>query len=250
MRPELLWKPGLLCERLAERARQARRRAILRGSVAEDLSTYHLESLEFLQMLRSRTVRTIHDIGACVGTWTLLAKAIFPAASVEAFEPLNAHVEQFERETKRLSSVRLHRMALGARAGEAMMNVTSFSDASSLLPLAEGVHGSLRVSRYEPVQISRLDDLVGAGTVLPPDLIKLDVQGYELEVLNGAARTLESAHALITEVSFVEHYRDQGLFHDVVSFLGARDFRLCAFSAGTLIGRPLAQADALFMRAA
>lgn len=248
MRAKLLWRPDLLCERLAEASSRARRRAALRGSVAQDLGIGHLELLEFLQMLRSRTVCTIHDIGASVGTWTLLAKAIFPAASIEAFEPLNAHVEEFERRTNILSGVRLHRTALGTSVGGAVMNVTSFSDASSLLPLVENMHGSLQVSRHEPVQIQRLDDLVRDGVVLPPDLIKLDVQGYELEVLNGALQTLECARAVIAEVSFVEHYRGQGLFHDIVSFLGDRKFRLCAFSAGTLVGRPLAQADALFMR--
>jgi FkbM family methyltransferase len=214
------------------------------------LEAGHVESLELLELLRPIVVNTIYDIGANVGRWTLLAKAIHPPAHVEAFEPLNDHAEIFARQTKNLAGIRLHRMALGSHNGEGMMNVADFSDASSLLPLARGSHGwaGLRELRRERVTVRRLDDLVDTGRIPPPDLMKLDVQGYELEVLRGARDTLGRTRAVIAEVSFVECYQRQCLFHDVVSFMADRNFRLHAFGAGTVIGGPLVQTDVLFLR--
>ena len=218
----------------------------LRGSVAAHLEAGHIESLELLELLRPIVVNTIHDIGANVGSWTLLAKAVHPFARVEAFEPLNDHAEKFERQTKTLGGIRLHRMALGSHNGEGTMNVADFSDASSLLPFAQG--DGLRELRRERVTVRRLDDLVGAGKIPSPDLIKLDVQGYELEVLRGARDTLGRTRAVIAEVSLVECYRSQCLFHDVVSFMADRNFRLHALGAGTVVGAPLVQTDVLFLR--
>jgi FkbM family methyltransferase len=238
-----------LCERIADASRQGRRLSRLRGSVAAHLEAGHIESLELLELLRPIVVNTIHDIGANVGSWTLLAKAVHPFARVEAFEPLNDHAEKFERQTKLLSGITLHRMALGSHNGEAAMNVADFSDASSLLPFAQG-GGPVdrRELARERVTVRRLDDLVGAGRIPSPDLIKLDVQGYELEVLRGACETLSRTRAVIAEVSCVEGYQGQCLFHDVVSFMAGRGFRLHALGAGTVVGAPLVQTDALFLR--
>jgi FkbM family methyltransferase len=247
VRAELIWSPRLLCERIADASRRGRRLSRLRGSVAGHLQAGHIESLELLELLRPIALDTIHDIGANVGSWTLLAKAIHPRAHVEAFEPLDEHAETFERRTSKLSGVRLHRVALGSHDGEADMNVADFSDASSLLPLAEESYG-LRAVRQERVAVRRLDDLVGSGEVPPPDLIKLDVQGYELEVLRGARDTLDRARAVIAEVSFVELYQYQCFFHEIVSFMADRRFRLHALGTGTAVGAPLVQTDVLFLK--
>jgi hypothetical protein len=82
----------------------------------------------------------------------------------------------------------------------------------------------------------------------PPDLIKLDVQGYELEVLRGGEACLRHARAVLCEVSFKVFYSGQPLFHEIVAFLAARGFTLSALGAGTALGAPLGQADALFLR--
>jgi FkbM family methyltransferase len=238
-----------LCERLAELSLNRRRLARLRGTVASRLNTGHIDSLELLELLRPLNPMVIYDIGANVGTWTLLAKVMFPHAEVHAFEPLGIHYQAFQQTTAELSGVHLHRLALGETAGLAAMRITDFSDASSILPLSQAGEREWHIHEVaqEHVRVERLDDWQGEGKLPLPSLVKLDVQGFELSVLRGAACCLERASAVLTEVSFRELYQGQCLFHDVVGFLAERGFALHALGRRTVLGNPLLQTDALFV---
>ena len=249
MRRSLLYDPRVLCERLAELSIARRRRASLRGTVAAWLSDDHLDSLELLQLARPLGLNVIYDVGANVGTWTLLAKALFPDAAVHAFEPLSAHHPGFDRNTRGLSGVHLYKLALGESAGTMAVRVTSFSDASSLLPLSKAGEEQWHIHEVaqEPVTVERMDDWQRRGNRPFASLIKLDVQGFELAVLRGAGRCLDNASAVLVEVRFQEFYERQCLFHDVVAFLAERGFMLFALGRGTAFGRPLIQSDALFV---
>lgn len=250
MRSQLLWKPGLACERLAHKFRQWRRLKKLRGTVAQSLRDLHIDSLELLEVASPLGIRCIYDIGANVGAWSLLAKAVIPGATVEAFEPLDQHCERFRRELDGVKGVRLHTVALGPQNTTAKLRVTNHSDSSSLLSLTNAGHTGLGVQEVEqvPALVRRLDDYrVESGLPLP-DLIKLDVQGYEIEVLKGAPECLCSVKAVIAEVSFIEYYQGQCLFHDVVGYMAARGLFVSAFGVNTPTGSPANQTDVLFTR--
>jgi FkbM family methyltransferase len=253
MRRALFYNPRLLCERLATESHRRRRLSRLHGTAAAGLSLGHIDSLELLELLRARDIRVIYDVGANVGTWTLLAKSVFPAAEIHAFEPLPRHCDGFAANVDGLERLELHRIALGSMSDDSRsLRVTSFSDASSLLPLAARGQAEFGVNEVEclPVTLRRLDDYRTERDLPLPDLIKLDVQGFELEVLRGAELALRSAKALIAELSFAEFYEGQSLFEEFVGFVAARGFRLTALGVNTPLGQPLAQTDGLFLRAA
>jgi hypothetical protein len=71
-----------------------------------------------------------------------------------------------------------------------------------------------------------LDDLVGAGTVAQPDVIKIDVQGYEDHVLRGAERTLQGTRFCIIELSFVSMYKGSWLFDEMYEYMKQQGFGL------------------------
>ena len=250
MRLELLYNPRLLCERLAELSIERRRLAKLRGTVAGQLTTGHIDSLELLELVRPQNPQVIYDVGANVGTWTLLAKALYPQVQVHAFEPLPMHAEKFRQLTAGLKGVHLHEIGLGPRQAQAVIKVTDFSDASSLLKLNEEGKRLFRLNQIgeTPIQIQRLDDWVVRHHLPSPDLIKLDIQGYELEALRGGEISLRSANAVLTEVSFVELYQDQCLIDELAGYLRPHGFHLYAFGAKTELGKPLLQTDALFIK--
>lgn len=252
MRPELFYNPRLLCERLAVESINRRRIARLRNTPAKGLSLGHIDSLELLDLVDPANVKVIYDIGANVGTWALLAKAVIPNAQVHAFEPLPKHQEGFVHNVAYLEHVTLHRIALGSENKLATLHVTDFSDASSVLPSAAAnqLHFGTREVEQVPVQLHRLDDYRMAQQLGWPDLIKLDVQGYELEALKGGQDCLSSAKAVVVEVSFVEFYEGQALFEDVVRFMAENGFRLHAFSTTTPLGKPIYQTDVLFLTTA
>jgi FkbM family methyltransferase len=252
MRRELLYNPRLLCERLALESINRRRQGRLHNTVAKELHLHDISSLELLELITAEDVNVIYDIGAHVGTWTLLAKAIFPSAQVHAFEPLAEHQVGIRKQFAGSKDVTLHPVALGSANTSTFFHVTDASSSSSVLPLADAcrLHFGLREVEQIPIQLHRLDDYRTAHQLSLPDMIKLDVQGYELEALKGGAQCLRSAKAVLMEVSFVELYHGQPLFADVVRFMADHGFRMHAVSIATPVGKPLLQTDVLFLQAA
>jgi FkbM family methyltransferase len=250
MRAELFYNPLLLLERIGEWAAERRRIRKLRGTVAAGLTLCHVDSLELLESLKETPPRVIYDIGANVGTWALLAKAIFPTAEVHAFEPLDFHCEKFLQNTSGLQDVHLHQTVLGERKENSVLRVTSNSDSSSLLPLTQtGMQlWHLDTVKEVPVLVERLDDWTSTRNLPAPDLLKLDIQGYEVHALRGAPDCLKHARAVLVEVSFGEFYAGQCRFEELSTLLGAYGYRLHALGHSTQIGRALVQTDALFLR--
>jgi FkbM family methyltransferase len=240
-------------ERLGRMAQRRRRRLRLRGTLGADLESVHLDSLEMLEWARAcaaPAISSVYDLGANVGTWTTLARAIFPGAQIQAFEPLPGHADEFARRTQGWPGVVLHRVALGSAAGEAEMDVTSYSDSASLLPLARAgrEYFGLTPGARIRVPVVRLDDWCAEHRLPPPDLLKLDLQGYELEALRGAVSLLPHVRYILAEVSFAEFYAGQPLFTEMSGFLAAQGFHLAALGHNAMAAAPLIQADALFTR--
>lgn len=248
----MLYNPRLLCERLAIASMQNRRLARLRNTPAKNLSLGHIDSLELIEIARFLGIQSIYDIGANVGTWTLLAKAVIPQATVEAFEPLSKHHSGFQNSLRGVSGVTLHQIALGPENTTASLRVTNFSDASSLLPLADASRSQfgLKETVFVPTTVRKLDDYQSEASIPKPDLIKLDVQGYELEVLKGATSCLRSTKAVIAEVSFEQYYHGQCSFDELVSFLAGFGLFIHAFGVNTPTGARVRQTDLLFTRPA
>lgn len=110
-----------------------------------------------------------------------------------------------------------------------VLHVAGADDSSSLLPIS-----SLQVSlfpgtaevRTEKVPVGPLSDFVSAGDIKAPALLKLDVQGFELETLLGCEDLLECFAYVYAECSFVELYTGQALADEVVAWLRERNFVL------------------------
>lgn len=237
-----------LCESLAFRLRRRLRADALRGTPAAGIDVF--DTYELLLQLRSSPPRVAYDLGGNRGQWTVLAKSIFPGVEIHAFEPLPDHCTAYTAKTQALANVHLHTVALGDRDAELEMDLTTFSDSASLLtPTATMAETyGVRPGRKVCVPVVRLDDWVAAHRLPLPDLLKLDLQGYELNALRGAPDCLSHARAIVMELSFLEYYSGQPAPGTLIAFLEQAGFRLAGFSPDLPAGRPLEQADALFLR--
>lgn len=254
----LLTKPNMLYERLlfrgsqflAQKAKNLNRIAKLKGTVAQRLNLAYTGSLELIEIVKPDHPRVIYDVGAHIGTWSLLAKGCIPNATIHAFEPIDAHITAFKKEMKNIPDITLHSVALGNRWEELKINITNRSDASSILDPTNNVDKDygVRKEKEQTIQVIPLDNYIDKNNIPLPDFIKLDVQGYELEVLKGATNCLAHAKWILCEVSFLHYYQDQPLFHQIADFLGHYGFSIYAFGTDTPLGSRCTQADVLFKR--
>ncbi len=179
-------------------------------------------------MLRHLAPATVLDVGANKGQFTLVVRAVAPKANVLAFEPLASEAATFKRNHGRDPLVTLYPFALSDRSGTATFHVTNRADSSSLLMPAANAKKAYEVSTTHAisVDVGRLDELVGVDALVPPVLLKLDVQGAEAMVLEGATGLLDKIDYVFTEVSFVPLYEGQALASDILKLIHSRGYAL------------------------
>ena len=188
-----------------------------------------LAGIEHRQILSPNQSGTVVDIGANRGQFSLAVRRWAPKAMVIAFEPLSGPAARFQKVFQGDPNVRFHQSAIGPETGTATMHVAAADDSSSLLPISQVQQrlfpGTGEV-RTETIKMGRLADFVAAEDVIAPALLKLDVQGFELEALRGCEDLMECFTCVYVECSFVELYTGQALAHEVIDWLRERDFVL------------------------
>lgn len=172
---------------------------------------------------------SVVDVGANRGQFALVARRVHPTAKIIAFEPLSTPGLRFSRVFRRDNNVTLHAVAIGKRSADAEFHVSASDDSSSLLPISnlqEETFPGTKQRRVERVKVRRLSDVVDPSDLLAPALIKIDVQGAELEVLLGVGELLALFDYICVEASFVEFYSGQPLANEVLSYMSDCHFTL------------------------
>lgn len=198
-------------------------------------------------------IDTVIDAGAHHGSFAMLFSYVIPSAEIICFEPVVATFEVLQKETKNNPRIHAFCMGLGSQSGKATMNVSELDQASSLLPMTE-THKELWPSSAKSksceVQVVTLDEFSRQHPVTGEIFLKADIQGFELEMLNGASALLGRVRVLRLELSFVPLYVGAPSFSDVCVFLEKAGFSILSM-AGTVKAssrRVPVQGDFFFVR--
>ncbi len=185
--------------------------------------------------------RVVLDVGSAKGYWSVTTALVWPDARFFLIDPL----PQSEPALRALSAdprFRYVLTAVGAAPGEAVINVAADPDSSTLL--ADGADNP------HVVGVETVDRLIAAGRVDPPDLVKLDVQGFEMQVLAGGRSLFDSADVFVVETNLFAFMPGCPRLHEVVAHMAARGFY--PFDLAGTLRRPfeddLGQADVVFVR--
>lgn len=172
--------------------------------------------------------RAIYDIGGSNGSWTRATAKVFPEASYYLFEPLaNANPAYREGlnnlENNSAIKSQLYPMALGSSSGRISIGVSKSFVGSSVL--------ATEVNKFFPtneeVDIDTLDNVIKDNSLPYPDLIKMDTQGYELEVLKGSPETLNHVEMILLESWVIRSYSGKTpLMIETMLWLAERGFFL------------------------
>jgi len=195
--------------------------AFLRNNVAA--------GTEHSVVLAPLNCKHVVDVGANRGQFALIARKCFPDAKIDSFEPLQEPADRFQALFDNDHSTQLHRLAIGLNGGEAAIHVSSRDDSSSLLPITD-TQSTLFPGTAEcekrMIQVAPLRDVIPEHDVQEPALLKVDVQGFEMEVLRGCEELLGRFQYIYVECSFVELYAGQAFADEIIAFLRERNFIL------------------------
>lgn len=206
--------------------------------------------------LRNFNIDLILDVGANVGQFGEELRQAGYKGKIISYEPLPDAYDILDSRVKNDALWRVHdRTAIGSHNGEIVINVAGNSASSSILPMLEKHIEAAPHSAYigkVGVPIKRLDETLGEDfhQSLAP-FLKIDTQGYEWDVLDGAAHALEKCQGVLVELSFIPLYEGQHLWLEVVDRLQKSGFRLWALQPGFTDNQTgqLLQADGIFFKA-
>lgn len=175
--------------------------------------------------------KTIVDIGAFEGNWSKLARKIWPESSLYMVEPNQEKKKHLLMIAENLNAQLICEL-LGAENGQ-QVTFHLMESGSSIMEERSDVPRTTE-TRHLCTLDSILHDLAAPG------LLKIDAQGYELEIIKGASKILTAFEAVLLEVSIIEINKGAPLLHDVIPFMDARGF--VAYDILEIHRRPLDKA--------
>jgi FkbM family methyltransferase len=205
------------------------------------------------ERLKSRgfSPNTVLDVG--VGPGTPWLYAAFPDAHFELFEPQDSFRPMIEQTTRELDA-KVNFVALGPKPGTLTIQVNVANPTSSTLARYDDVYtkasfgdGPRPAMVERQVPVCTLDEF---GPFEGPVLLKLDVEGYEAEVLAGALRTLQTVDVIISEVSVARRTEAELSIGGYISLLESLGFSAINIAEIAPLGRggPIAYMDVVFVR--
>jgi len=176
-----------------------------------------------------RRIEVILDVGANEGqtAWGLVR--YFPHAKIHCFEPVSSTMAKLQARYSRYSNIAFHQSALGSAPGQVTIPLHAFSELNTLVrdqPRTEDLTGSV-----ETISVGTLDAFCIANGIDMVDLLKMDVQGWETEVLAGAAGLVRERRIrfIFAEVGFRRADSDMSYFDDINALMEREGYWLCGF---------------------
>ena len=207
-------------------------------------------------MLAAHKINLIFDVGANVGQYVSeLRSHVGYKGRIVSFEPMSSAHAKLSKAAVRDELWEVNeRVAIGATTGSVNINISSNSVSSSVLSMLDAHANAAPQSRYtsaESVPLAPLDS-VALGYFKDDSIafLKIDTQGYEGEVLRGAAETLQRVAGVQLELSLIPLYEGQMLMPELIKWMTELGFDLWGISptfADSKSGRML-QVDATFFK--
>lgn len=202
--------------------------------------------------------KLIFDIGANIGGVSQIFLETFPSANICAFEPCQNTFKDLKKNlASENSRVQFYPFGFAAEAGSANLNITSSHGANSILAVNEDYqkcNPGISEVNSEPISLRQMDEFVASEKITKIDLVKIDVEGFEAEVLKGGRSTFTNiVSTVIMELSFCRHGFDSPNWLQLLNTMHEFGFDLITVfdlhhTDIEKVGYRLVQMDAVFVR--
>lgn len=231
----------------------------LAKSLGIDLKRYNVQTSEAAKMhrlLAYHNIDLVFDVGANIGQYAKLLRELGYSGRIVSFEPLLIAYSQLKVVSEKDPLWEIApQTAIGNQEGEIIINIAGNSQSSSALPMLDAHLESAPESAYsgsETVKLSRLDTLAKdyIKSETKSIFLKIDVQGLEKQVLEGATAILPLVKGIKLELSLVPLYKGQVLFKEMIDIVEKLGYELYGIEPGFTAektGRML-QMDGIFFK--
>ena len=228
------------------------------NEIGWEIRRYHPAVSEIPRMYQSLVYHKIDlvlDVGANIGQYGMLLRRLGYGGRIVSFEPLSSAYSQLKAASDKDSLWEVApRAAIGNEDGQISINISANSQSSSVLSILDSHVSAASNSAYidsEKVKLTRLDTIAldyleDADSVF----LKIDVQGFEKQVLEGASNILPRVKGIQTEMSLIPLYQGQLLFRETIELLDNLGYELYSAIPGLAdpkTGR-LLQMDGIFFK--
>ncbi|MFO0357180.1 MAG: FkbM family methyltransferase [Sphingobacteriaceae bacterium] len=207
-----------------------------------------------LKIMNYYKINKVIDVGANVGNYSKELFQLGYNGQIISFEPLSSAFKKLKDNSKSNSKWSVFNCALGDFDGKHEINISENSDSSSLLPMLPDHLNSAPDSKYiskEEIEVKKLDTIFDEITNHTDNIyLKIDTQGFEKSVLNGAISSIKKIKAIQIELSIIPLYESSFNYKDLMNFLEQNGFKLVSIENGfsnPLTGE-LLQFDGVFIR--
>ena len=230
------------------------------NSLGLDIYKYNSTSSSVAQirkLIKYHNIDLIIDVGANTGQYATSLRELSYSDRIISFEPLSSAYEKLVQKSKKDPLWEIApRTAIGDHDGEITINIANNSVSSSVLEMLDSHAKAAPDSVYinsETVRLSRLDSIAKdyiSKYQSKSTFLKIDVQGFEREVIEGANDILPLIKGLQLELSLVPLYKDQVLFEEMLDILKNKGYQLFSLIPSFVdpkTGRML-QVDGIFFK--
>lgn len=211
-------------------------RAIL-NPLKMDLKVYpDLDLRRRKKLIEYHKINKILDVGANSGQYALQTIQLGFKGNIISFEPVKSVFEKLQKETQKNRFWSAYNYGLGNKNEEVLINISKNTFSSSLLEIMPNHVKGAPESKYthqEKVIIKTLDEvyneIVDENDVV---FLKIDVQGFEKNVIEGSKNSLKFIKGIQLEMSLEELYKGEMLFDDTVKLLKSEGFSLHSLENG------------------
>ena len=169
----------------------------------------------------------VFDVGGHVGDYTEALLRVRPASRVFVFEPSDSHFRLLQRRLGGRANVALEKIGLGARSCELPLYKIGDVAGTASLTRRRLDHLGVAMDIVESVVVRTLDEIVSQHGVESIDLLKIDVEGHELDVLNGGTKAFQDNRIKLVQFEFGGCNLDtRTTLQDFFYFFQKRDFTI------------------------
>lgn len=233
---------------------KSRLKQILRKSGYEIRKyTSNDEHQNLIKILRAHQIQTVLDVGANVGQYSTRLRTLGFSGLIHSFEPLPDAFRQLSAVARSDDKWNVYNHALGNDNASVEINQSANSYSSSILDM-EATHLEVapqsKVVSQVTIEVKRLDDVIHNMTIDSEVFLKVDTQGYEKHVLDGAESSLKGIKGVQLEMSLVPLYTNEFLFRDLLDHMQSLNFELYQLIPGLVDNRDgrLLQVDGIFIK--